>query len=61
MINLSDDVLIALISTLGTIIVAWITSRQQHRPNERDQLLEENKRLKEELRKEERKHDKDNH
>lgn len=50
-----DEVLVALISTIGSIIVAYITTQRRDKPSEHDRLIEENKRLRKEL-KEERKH-----
>lgn len=45
-----DSVLVALISTIGSITVAFITTRQQGKPSEDDRLREENKKLKNQLR-----------
>lgn len=53
-----DEVLVALISTIGSIIVAYITTQQHKNPSEDDRLREENKRLKQELK--EKEHE-DNH
>ena len=41
-----DNVLVALISTIGSITVAFITTHQQGKPSEDDKLREENKKLK---------------
>jgi hypothetical protein len=45
-----DDVLVALISTIGSVLVAYITTHQQSKPSENDKIREENKKLKEQLR-----------
>lgn len=45
-----DSVLVALISTIGSIVVAYITTHQQNKPSDNDKLREENKKLKEQLR-----------
>lgn len=58
-----DDVLIALISTIGSILVAYITTRQKNKPTERqknkptedDELKKEIEDLKEELREKDKK------
>ncbi len=47
-----DDVLVALISTAGSILVAYITTHQQHKLSDLDKMREENKHLKAELKKE---------
>ncbi len=44
-----DSVLVALISTIGSIAVAFITTHQQGKPSEDDRLREENKKLKDQL------------
>lgn len=44
-----DDVLVALISTIGSIIVAYITTQQRNKPTENDKLREENRKLKEKI------------
>ena len=44
-----DDVLVALISTIGSVLVAYITTHQQNKPSENDKIREENKKLKEQL------------
>lgn len=54
---MSDQVLVAVISTLGSALVAWITAHENNRPkmdklekkSELEKLQEENTRLKEEL------------
>lgn len=53
-----DDVLVALISTIGSILVAYITTRQKSKPTEDDKLRKEIEDLKTELRRE--KDDEDN-
>lgn len=45
-----DDVLVALISTIGSVLVAYITTHQQNKPSEKDKIREENKKLKKQLR-----------
>lgn len=45
-----DDVLVALISTIGSVLVAYITTLQKNKPTEDDKLRKENQRLKRELR-----------
>jgi Na+-translocating ferredoxin:NAD+ oxidoreductase RnfG subunit len=50
-----DDVLVALISAIGSILVAYITTHQQAKPSKSDQLREENKILKTLLREERKK------
>lgn len=47
-----DQVLVALISTIGSILVAYITTHQQHKPSDLDKMREENRKLKKELKKE---------
>lgn len=47
-----DEVLVALISTIGSIIVAFITTQRRDKPGEHDRLIEENKRLRKELKEE---------
>lgn len=56
MSEVSDQVLATLITTIGSIIVAWITARQRNQPTENDRLREQNKKLKEQL-KEEKRHE----
>ena len=46
---MSDQVLATLITTIGSIIVAWITAGQRSQPTEADRLREENRKLKEEI------------
>ena len=54
---MSDQVLVAVISALGSTLVAWITARENNRQkmdklekkSELEKLREENARLKEEL------------
>lgn len=53
---MSDQVLATLITTIGSIIVAWITAHQRSQPTENDRLREQNKELRKKL-KEEEKHD----
>ena len=45
---MSDQVLATLITTIGSIIVAWITAHQRSQP-EADRLREQNRKLKEEI------------
>ena len=56
MSEVSDQVLATLITTIGSIIVAWITAHQRSQPTENDRLREQNKELRKKL-KEEEKHD----
>lgn len=44
-----DEVLVALISTIGSIIVAYITTIRRDKPSENDRLRQENKRLRKKL------------
>ena len=53
MIIMHDEVLVALISTIGSIIVAYITTQQHNKPTENDKLRQENQRLKQELKEKE--------
>lgn len=53
---MSDQVLATLITTIGSIIVAWITAHQRSQPTEADRLREQNRELKEKL-KENKKHE----
>lgn len=54
---MSDQVLVVLISTLGSVLVAWITAHENNKQKENkarkkselEKLQEENTRLKEEL------------
>ncbi len=46
---MSDQVLATLITTIGSIIVAWITAHQRSQPTENDRLREQNRELKEKL------------
>ena len=46
---MSDQVLATLITTIGSIIVAWITAHQHSQPTENDRLREQNRKLKEEI------------
>ncbi|MCC4431912.1 hypothetical protein [Limosilactobacillus reuteri] len=46
---MSDQVLATLITTIGSIIVAWITAHQRSQPTEADRLREQNRKLKEEI------------
>lgn len=46
---MSDQVLATLITTIGSIIVAWITAHQRSQPTENDRLREQNRKLKEEI------------
>ncbi|MCC4405912.1 hypothetical protein LMB75_07360 [Limosilactobacillus reuteri] len=48
---MSDQVLATLITTIGSIIVAWITAHQRSQPTETDRLREQNRKLKEEIKK----------
>lgn len=50
-----DDVLVALISTIGSILVAYITTRQKNNSTEDDKLKKEIEDLKEKLRKKDKK------
>ena len=52
-----DEVLVALISTIGSIIVAYITTQQHNKPTENDKLRQENQRLKQELKAKEHEND----
>lgn len=52
-----DEVLVALISTIGSIIVAYITTQQHNKPTENDKLRQENQRLKQELKEKEHEND----
>ncbi|WP_278843877.1 hypothetical protein [Limosilactobacillus vaginalis] len=54
-----DDVLIALISTIGSILVAYITTRQKNKPTEDDELKKEIEDLKKELREKDKKDEDD--
>ncbi|NMV52089.1 hypothetical protein FOL85_06180 [Lactobacillus reuteri] len=53
---MSNQVLATLITTIGSIIVAWITAHQRSQPTETDRLREQNRELKERL-KEEKRHE----
>ncbi|MEK1482633.1 hypothetical protein HC008_00215 [Limosilactobacillus fermentum] len=53
---MSDQVLATLITTIGSIIVAWITAHQRSKPTEFDRLREQNRELKEKI-KEEKQHE----
>ena len=57
MILMHDEVLVALISTIGSIIVAYITTQQHNKPTENDKLRQENQRLKQELKEKEHEND----
>lgn len=46
---MSDQVLATLITTIGSIIVAWITAHQRSQPTENDRLREQNRKLREEI------------
>lgn len=46
---MSDQVLATLITTIGSIIVAWITAHQRSQSTEADRLREQNRKLKEEI------------
>ncbi|MCC4502054.1 hypothetical protein [Limosilactobacillus reuteri] len=50
-----DQVLIALISTIGSIVVAYLTTHQNKKPSIDDELREENEELRRKL--EEREHE----
>lgn len=50
-----DDVLVALISTIGSVLVAYITNLQRGKPTEDDKLREKNRKLKQELRRKKKK------
>ena len=49
-----DQVLIALISTVGSIVVAYITTHQNKKPSINDELRKENEELKKKLEERER-------
>ena len=44
-----DEVLVALISTIGSIIVAYITTIRRDKPSENDRLRQENSKLRQEI------------
>lgn len=56
MSEVSDQVLATLITTIGSIIVAWITAHQRSQPTEANRLREQNRKLKEKI-KEEKQHE----
>lgn len=47
-----DQVLVALISTIGSIAVAYLTTHQSSKPSKYDELEKENKELKRKLKEE---------
>ena len=49
-----DQVLIALISTVGSIVVAYLTKHQNKKPSINDELRKENEELKKKLEERER-------
>jgi hypothetical protein len=51
---MSNQVLATLITTIGSIIVAWITAHQRNQPTEADRLREQNRKLKEKIKEEKR-------
>ncbi|MEK1362188.1 hypothetical protein HCZ81_04005 [Limosilactobacillus fermentum] len=53
---MSNQVLATLITTIGSIIVAWITAHQRSQPTGKDRLREQNRELKERL-KEKKRHE----
>ncbi|MBB1078981.1 hypothetical protein H5S09_04285 [Limosilactobacillus sp. STM2_1] len=44
-----DQVLVALISTIGSIVVAYLTTHQSKKPSVNDELVRENEKLKKQL------------
>lgn len=46
---MSDQILATLITTIGSIIVAWITAHQRSQPTENDRLREQNRKLREDI------------
>ena len=52
-----DQVLVALISTIGSIAVAYLTRHQSSKPSKYDELKKENEELKRKLLKEEKNED----
>ncbi|MFQ3624098.1 hypothetical protein ACSF83_03565 [Lactobacillus johnsonii] len=47
-----DQVLVALISTIGSIAVAYLTTHQSSKPSKYDELKKENEELKRKLKEE---------